>query len=233
MITLFSFDLPFECLLQVCEEERAQHLVQLLLCLDLHSLTLEDLANMLFFSVVSDNEQAVQLLECVRAFKRKQCSKMVDSATPTVVQGNAEWVPQISLDGLMKELGNGLEAALRKPKRKLPQLPCVVGFRQTQPAQRRHKAKGSDDEDEKKSYSLASRIKNVDLTPVLFSFDPVHKKIEEELILTKLCHSPVQCSGYQVCAVGEFLYFILMAHTCCCALMGRRVKYYHGCYSTN
>lgn len=205
--------------------------MRLLLCLDLHALTLEDLANMLFFSVVSDNEEAVQLLECVRVFKRKWCGKMVNSTnsgTCTSLQGDTDWVLQSPFGGLSKELRSSLEAALRRPGRKLPQVPCVVGFRQTLPPQRRHKAKGSDDEDEK-SYSLASRIKNLDITPVLFSFDPVHKRIQEELTLTKLCHSPVQCSGYQVCAVGEFLCFNPMTYTCYCALMVRMVEYFPRC----
>lgn len=185
-----------------------QHLVELLLCLDLHSLTLDDLANMLFFSVVSDNEEAVQLLECVRAFKRKQCTKMVDSATSgtsATVEENTDWLPQSPFTGLTNELRDSLEAALRKPGRKLPQIPCVVGFKQNHTTQRRRKAKDSDDEDEERHYSPAARVKNLDITPVLFSFDPVHKRIAEELTLSKLCYGPVQCSGYQVCSVGEFL----------------------------
>lgn len=191
----------------MCEEERTQHLVRLLLCLDLHALTLEDLANMLFFSVVSDNEEAVQLLECIKSFK-KQCSSQISNSFSS---GTAGVVPQSLVcpenysfgKELKGELRSALETALRRPGRKLPQMPCVVGFRQTRPTQRQRKAKGSDDEDDEKSYSLASRIKNLDITPVLFSFDPVQRRIKEELTLTKLCHSPVQCSGYQVCAVGK------------------------------
>lgn len=192
---------------QVCEEERAQHLVRLLLCLDLHILTQEDLANMHFFSVVSDTEEAVQLLECIKEFKKNCCSQVshsLSSDTSTALPQESLCLENYSFGKELKgELRMALEKALRRPGRKLPQIPCVVGFRQTRPTQRRRKAKGSDDEDDEKNYSLATRIKNLDITPVLFSFDPVHKRIKEELTLTKLCHSPVQCSGYQVCAVGK------------------------------
>lgn len=199
----------------MCEEERAQHLVRLMLCLDLHALTLDDLANMFFFSVVSDNEEAVQLLECVKTFK-KECYSQTSNSMSCDASGA---MPQSSVclenydfgKELKGELRNALEIALKKPGRKLPQMPSVVGFRQTRPAQRPRKAKGSDDEDDEKSNSLASRIKNLDITPVLFSFDPVQRRIKEELTLTKLCLSPVQCSGYQVCAVGK-CYKPVMCH---------------------
>ncbi|XP_045128596.1 kelch-like protein 30 isoform X1 [Portunus trituberculatus] len=197
--------------IEVCEEERAQHLVELLLCLDLHGLTQEDLANMLFFSVVSDSEEAVQLLECVKAFKSKQCTKKIDSATSgtsAAVEENTNWIPQSPLSGLSNELRDSLKAAFSKPGRRLPRVPCVVGFKQNHTTQRRRKAKDSDDEDEERHYSPAARIKNLDITPVLFSFDPVHKRIAEELTLSKLCYGPVQCSGYQVCAVGPSIYIL-------------------------
>lgn len=193
----------------MCEEERAQHLVRLLLCLDLHALTLEDFANMFFFSVVSDNEEAVQFLECFKAFKKECCSRIsnsISSGTFGVVPQSLLWLENYSYQKeLKKELRSVLEIAMKRPRRKLPQIPCVVGFKQTRPPQRRRKAKNSDDEDDESNYSLASRIKNLDITPVLFSFDPVQRRIQEELTLTKLCNCPVQCSGYQVCAVGKCL----------------------------
>lgn len=198
--------------IEVCEEERTQHLVRLLLCLDLHTLTLEDLANMFFFSVVSDNEEAVQFLECFKAFKKECCSQIsnsVSSGTSGAMPQSSVWLENYSYEKeLQKELRSALEIALKRPRRKLPQIPCVVGFRQTRPPQRRRKAKNSDDEDEERNYSLASRIKNLDITPVLFSFDPVQKRIKEEVTLTKLCSCPVQCSGYQVCAVGPSIFIL-------------------------
>lgn len=149
----------------------------------------------------------MQFLECCKAFKKECCSQIPNS----VSSGTSGAVPQSSVclgnyefgKQQKKELRSALESALKRPGRKLPQIPCVVGFRQTRPAHRRRKAKGSDDEDDERSYGLASRIKNLDITPVLFSFDPVQRRIIEELTLTKLCNSPVQCSGYQVCAVGK------------------------------
>lgn len=191
----------------MCEEERTQHLLRLLLCLDLHALTVEDLANMLFFSVVSDSEEAVQFLECVKTFKKESCTQISNSVSSDTSEATPESpvYPENYCFGkeLKDELRSALEIALRRPRRKLPQIPCVVGFKPTRGAQRRGKAKNSDDEDDEKSYSLVSRIKNLYITPVLFSFDLVKRNVKEEVTLTKLCNSPVQCSGYQVCAVGK------------------------------
>lgn len=239
------------------EEERQEHLVQLILCLDLHALSQQDLSNMLFYSVVSDNDEAQQVIQYVKNFKMNECNKenswynintdtgsenieenMEDSSgkdtinelTNHLVKGTSE-VTETSIqcvtDALTKEMTDSTVAemssstieiseatmksvkeALKREGRKVPQVPCVVGFKHlgaAAAAHRRHKLKTSDDEEEEECSRWPSLwARNSEISPVLYSFDPVTLKLSEEVTLSKICEGPQQCTGYQVCAVGEY-----------------------------
>ncbi|XP_042211801.1 kelch-like protein 24 [Homarus americanus] len=193
------------------EIERGGHLLQLLLCLDFHTLTVEDISNMLFYSIISDNNEVVQVLNGLKKFKMDNvCSKdptsskkfTVDSEDNIKKEGNEQ-----QEDEEQKEAREIVEKIMKQSKRKLPQVPCVVGFRQSQSQQKKKKAKYSDDE-EYHDFNLASQIRNFDMVPVIYSFDLVTKKMTEEIALTKLCNGPVRCSGYQVCSIGPSIYIL-------------------------
>ncbi|KAG7174645.1 Kelch-like protein 38-like, partial [Homarus americanus] len=198
-------------MLQENEIERGGHLLQLLLCLDFHTLTVEDISNMLFYSIISDNNEVVQVLNGLKKFKMDNvCSKdptsskkfTVDSEDNIKKEGNEQ-----QEDEEQKEAREIVEKIMKQSKRKLPQVPCVVGFRQSQSQQKKKKAKYSDDE-EYHDFNLASQIRNFDMVPVIYSFDLVTKKMTEEIALTKLCNGPVRCSGYQVCSIGPSIYIL-------------------------
>lgn len=99
---------------------------------------------------------------------------------------------------------------LKKPKRKPPLLPCVIGFKRTNTFSKKKKAKLSDEEsDDETILSRPSfRRQNMSAIPVVYSYDPYNKVVKEELTLTKLCEGPVPCSGYQVCAIGPSVYIL-------------------------
>ncbi|KAK7085952.1 Kelch-like protein 5, partial [Halocaridina rubra] len=51
------------------ELERPDSVMKLLHCLDFKLLSADDISNMLFYSVISDNDEAVQLLESIKRYK--------------------------------------------------------------------------------------------------------------------------------------------------------------------
>ncbi|KAK8723006.1 hypothetical protein OTU49_011993, partial [Cherax quadricarinatus] len=212
--------------IQANEVERAGHLVQLLRCVDFHSLTSADISNMLFYSIVSENDLAVQVLECIKKLKKSlletsDCNQNSDK--DLLIQRINECLEeqrnskkcdsdrddngQIEERDEEKKVRTIVESLLKRLKRKLSQVACVVGFKRLQSSQRKKKAKNSDDEDEV-DVVWTSRMRNSEMSPVVYSFNLASKKIVEEIVLTKLCDSPVQCSGYQVCSVGCSIYII-------------------------
>lgn len=188
--------------------ERTCHLMQLLHCLDFHSLTQQDISNMLFYSVVSENDTVVQVLEAVRKLKLNLLAdkRTEQNKDDQLIEENMEEIDEQDserFDSKQEEIRTIVESVMKKSRRKLPQVPCVVGFKRSPFSLRRQKAKNSDDEDDQKQVWLP-RIKNLEVIPVIYSFNPVTKKLVEEVVITKLCEGPVQCSGYQVCAVGKY-----------------------------
>lgn len=168
---------------------------------------------MLFYSVVSESDVAVQVLEAVKKIKTKgtRVDKLTENSTE-YKQGDEEmddvgdvWTSGGSESTLKdrEEMKAVVERAMNRAKRKLPQVPCVVGFMPSPSSPRRRKAKNSDDEDDKDHVPFR-RIKDLEVIPVVYSFDPVTRKLAKEIILTKLCEGPIQCSGYQVCSVGKY-----------------------------
>ncbi|XP_045597657.1 kelch-like protein 38 isoform X2 [Procambarus clarkii] len=209
--------------IQVNEAERSGHLLQLFQCVDFHSLTIDDISNMLFYNIVSDNNEAVQVLETIKKFKMSQLNQISDqSADGKLMEQEMDDCldelgrlkkcdsdinnVQIETDSEQQNVQVIVKRILKRARRKLSQVPCVVGFKRSQSSHRKIKAKNSDDEDE--AHLWSSRIRNLEMLPVVYSFNPVTKKMAEEIALTKLCDGPVQCSGYQVCSVGPFIYII-------------------------
>ncbi|KAK4293582.1 hypothetical protein Pmani_033737 [Petrolisthes manimaculis] len=241
------------------EEERQEHLVQLILCLDLHAFSQQDLSNMLFYSVVSDNDEAQQVIQFVKNYKMNETNRessksnlssdsiaenmegssaknttseltnnllteMTDTSelTETSIQNVSDTLTKEMTDSTVAEMSNStmemsettqraVMTALRRGGRKVPQVPCVVGFKHlgVAAAHRKHKAKNSDDEEEEESLVWPSLFaRNSEISPVLYSFDPVTLTLAEEVTLSKICEGPRQCSGYQVCAVGPSIYIL-------------------------
>ncbi|XP_071537292.1 kelch-like protein 24 isoform X1 [Panulirus ornatus] len=200
------------------EAERTEHLLKLLLCLDFYSLTREDISNMLFYNIVSENNEAVQLLEGIGKYKmahlqqrlscQNQDMELMKKETSNSVEKQTNPEKHDSdKDSEEHEVRTLVESAVRHSKRHIPQVPCIVGFKRSHSSQRKKEAKNSDDDDDA-DLIWSFRKRNLENIPVIYSLNPVTKKITEEITLTKLCDGPVQCSGYQVCSVGPSIYIL-------------------------
>ncbi|XP_064111431.1 kelch-like protein 30 [Macrobrachium nipponense] len=190
-------------------EERVIHIKELLTCLDFKCLSADDISNMLFYNVICENDELVQILEGIRKYKREQvpqCSYLsgTDGGQTISTLGKSS----VSLDSDktldIEKLQESVNLFLNCLTRKLSVYPSVVGFKRLLSNQKK-KAKNSDDEDNNCT-SISKEYK--DVMPVLYVFNPSNGKIHEEFPLTKLCHGPVLCSGFQVCAVGPSVYIL-------------------------
>ncbi|XP_076040270.1 kelch-like protein 38 isoform X2 [Oratosquilla oratoria] len=175
------------------ELERTEHLKKLITCLDFHRLTVNDISNILFYPVVSAQSEIVQLLEYVQRLKRTvKCIKDLNSVLED---------PETEDEDVVKSIRKDAIKCLSKPSRKLPFLPCVVGFQENKKFKK--KLKTSDDEDED---SISVSRRNKKLMPVVYLYNWRTKQIQVEVVLDKLYEGPVSCSGYQLCSVGPYIY---------------------------
>lgn len=202
------------------EVEKSPFLMQLLLCLDFQALTVQDISNMLFYPCVSENIEAVQLLEGLQTLKKERGTEIsyFSSETNKILQQAAKEAAVAAEAGeqrprqsreirINKDTMRTVESILDRPRRSPPQVPCVVGFKRSSAAMRKKKkAKNSDNEEEEEYDITSSRVRNAELIPVIYSFNPTTNKMMEELALSKLCEGPVHCSGYQVCSLGPSIY---------------------------
>ncbi|CAL4176766.1 unnamed protein product, partial [Meganyctiphanes norvegica] len=190
--------------IQEDELERSDHIVELLSTLDFQSLSQDDVANMLFYDVISQSPQATEILETLRECRKHNQDKRNEKYSEIWKDNDMETQSSDQKNFVITEV----KKFLRKPKRKLPFLPCVVGFKRSNTIKKK-KAKLSDDESDSEPQTHPNaRRQNMSALPVVYSFDPVNKTVKEVLTLTKLCEGPIQCSGYQVCSIGPSIYIL-------------------------
>ncbi|XP_066938881.1 kelch-like protein 30 [Macrobrachium rosenbergii] len=191
------------------EEERVIHIKELLTCLDFKSLSADDISNMLFYNVICENDELVQILEGIRKYKREQasqCSYLSGTDGGQTISTAEKSSDSLDSDKTLEseKLQESVSLFLNCLTRKLSVYPSVVGFKRLLSNQKK-KAKNSDDEDDN-CMSISKEYK--DVMPVLYVFNPSNGKIHEEFPLTKVCHGPVLCSGFQVCSVGPSVYIL-------------------------
>ncbi|XP_068220265.1 kelch-like protein 30 [Palaemon carinicauda] len=192
------------------EEERAVHIKDLMACLDFKCLRIDDISNMLFYNVISENDELVQILEGIQKYKRKQishCSYLSGTDGDQTLDTSEKSSNSLDCDQSSEciELQESVDLFLNCLTRKLAVCPSVVGFKRL-PSNQKKKAKNSDDDDDNICTSVSKGY--MDVVPVLYVFNPSNVKICEEFPLTKLCHGPVLCSGFQVCSVGPSVYVL-------------------------